>query len=109
MTDRLSERLSLSPRPTAILCITDRLALGVLDAAQRTGLRVPDDLSIVGFDDIPRVATVRPPLTTLRRKKGYWRGVLVALLRGEQVAATTALPVQLVVRGTTSATPAGKK
>lgn len=97
--------LHMSPRPTAVLCITDRLALGALTAAQQAGLAVPSDVSIVGFDDIPSAAHASPPLTTIRqahRDKGLLAGqALVALLRGEAVAERITLPVELVVRGST--------
>jgi DNA-binding LacI/PurR family transcriptional regulator len=97
--------LAVSPRPTAVLCITDRLALGAIAAVQQAGLDVPGDVSIVGFDDIPAAAHADPPLTTVRqahRKKGRLAGqVLLALLRGEPVAELEPLPVQLVVRGST--------
>lgn len=97
--------LAQPSRPTAVLCITDRLALGALDAARQSGLAVPRDVSIVGFDDIPSAAGSEPPLTTLRqahREKGLLAGqALVRRLRGEVVAERTDLPVQLVVRSST--------
>ena len=97
--------LATPSRPTAVLCITDRLALGALDAAQQAGLAVPHDASIVGFDDIAKAAQAEPPLTTIRqahREKGLLAGqALVGLLRGEAVAEHTDLPVRLVVRGST--------
>lgn len=96
-------------RPTAVLCITDRLALGALYAARQAGLVVPRDLSIVGFDDIPRAIEAAPPLTTIRqahRTKGLLAGqALIARLRGERVAERTDLQVQLVVRGSTGPAP----
>jgi DNA-binding LacI/PurR family transcriptional regulator len=97
--------LATPTRPTAVLCITDRLALGALNAAQQAGLAVPHDVSIVGFDDIPKAARAQPPLTTIHQalhEKGRLAGqALVGRLRGEPVAAHTDLPVQLVVRGST--------
>jgi DNA-binding LacI/PurR family transcriptional regulator len=62
--DRL---LSLSRRPTAVLASTDVAAIGALKAASRAGLRVPDDLSLVGFDDIPLAEFVIPSLTTVHQ------------------------------------------
>lgn len=53
-------------RPTAVLCLSDVLALGVLFEAERGGLTVPDDLSVMGFDDLDWAAVCEPPLTTLR-------------------------------------------
>lgn len=58
--------LDLTPRPTAIFASNDEMAAGVLYAARERGLAVPDDLSIVGFDDTPIAARVWPPLTTVR-------------------------------------------
>ncbi|MGF6233195.1 LacI family transcriptional regulator [Inquilinus ginsengisoli] len=55
---------ALTPRPTAIIGMTDRLALAVMEAAQEAGLRIPGDLSVVGFDDVPIAAYARPPLST---------------------------------------------
>jgi DNA-binding LacI/PurR family transcriptional regulator len=62
----LSALLALSPRPTAILAATDTLALGLIHAAYAHGIGVPEQLSIVGFDDIPLAAGTVPSLTTLR-------------------------------------------
>lgn len=59
---------------TAVLAMSDRLALGVLAAARERGIKVPDDLSIIGFDDIDGAARSRPSLTTIRQPlqlKGY--------------------------------------
>lgn len=58
--------LDRSPRPTAILVINDLLALGVLRAANERGLRIPDDISVAGFDDITMARFANPPLTTVR-------------------------------------------
>ena len=63
---RAAERLlgSRDP-PTAIFCFNDEMAMGALGAARRRGLRVPEDLSIVGFDDVRYAAHTNPPLTTI--------------------------------------------
>lgn len=61
--DRL---LDVSPRPTAIVASNDEMAAGVLHAAKQRGLSVPDDLSLIGFDDTPIAAHIWPPLTTVR-------------------------------------------
>ena len=58
--------MSLRPRPTAVVCATDTLALGALHAANGLGIRVPDELSLTGFDDLFFAAFTVPPLTTLR-------------------------------------------
>lgn len=59
--------LALDPPPTAIVCANDELALGVLVTVLGAGLRVPDDLAITGFDDIPAAAATNPTLTTVRQ------------------------------------------
>ncbi|WP_420145612.1 LacI family DNA-binding transcriptional regulator [Sphingobium sp.] len=58
--------LDLSPRPTAIFASNDEMAAGVLYAARLRGISVPDELSIIGFDDTPVTTRVWPPLTTVR-------------------------------------------
>jgi len=59
--------LARPDRPTAVLCGNDLQALGVYEAARRLGLRIPEDLSVIGFDDIPNAAWCGPPLTTVRQ------------------------------------------
>ena len=59
--------LARADRPTAVFCCSDLMAIGVYDAAHRVGLRVPDDLSVIGFDDLPEATWAAPPLTTVRQ------------------------------------------
>lgn len=59
-----------SGRPTALFCVTDGCALVALHALKRLGIRVPDDLSVVGFDDVPFASLSFPPLTTVRQSSG---------------------------------------
>jgi DNA-binding LacI/PurR family transcriptional regulator len=61
------ELLGRPQRPTAIFAGSDLLALGVYQAARQAGLRIPDDLSVVGFDDLAAIAWLDPPLTTVRQ------------------------------------------
>ncbi len=63
----LSALRSLADPPTAVLCYNDLAAIGLLAAAARMGLRVPGDLSVVGFDNIPMAAYAVPPLTTVEQ------------------------------------------
>ncbi|WP_226352552.1 LacI family DNA-binding transcriptional regulator [Pseudonocardia sp. ICBG601] len=94
--------LARDPRPTAVLAMSDELALGVLDAALSLGLDVPGDLSVVGFDDVPGAALARPALTTVRqphREKG--RAAASMLLPGPVRKDPVVLPTDLVVRGST--------
>ncbi len=59
--------LSLADKPTAIFSANDEMAMGVLDIANSHGIKVPDQLAVVGFDDIQAAAYTRPPLTTMRQ------------------------------------------
>jgi LacI family transcriptional regulator len=62
----MSALLRLTKRPTAVLASNDWTAIGALHAIHSSGLRVPDDMSLVGFDDIPLVSFTTPALTTVR-------------------------------------------
>src|SRR5206468_4996710 len=57
--------LARRERPTAIFCFNDEMAIGVYMTARRAGIRIPTDLSVVGFDDIRYAACMDPPLTTV--------------------------------------------
>jgi LacI family xylobiose transport system transcriptional regulator len=61
------ELLSRAERPTAIICGNDLQALGVYEAARRAGLRIPEDVSVVGFDDVESARRCGPPMTTVRQ------------------------------------------
>jgi len=94
--------------PTAVVCGDDLQALGVYEAARLTGLRIPDDLSVVGFDDIEQCSWCGPPMTTVRQpfaEMGATAARLVlALASGQQPAQTRfELATTLVVRGSTAA------
>lgn len=95
--------------PTAIFALNDRMALGAVRAAEALGLRVPADLSVVGFDDIATAALVAPPLTTVRQP-GYSLGQAAAeqifrRLDGVADGATAVISTELIVRGTTAPPP----
>jgi len=97
--------LALPEPPTAIFALNDRMALGVIRAAQNRGLGVPGDLSVIGFDDISMATMVNPPLTTVHQP-GFALGeaatrALFALLDGKAAAPPEVLPTEFVVRGTT--------
>jgi DNA-binding LacI/PurR family transcriptional regulator len=61
------EILTTTPRPTAVFICSDHMAIGGYDAIAEAGLRIPDDISVVGFDDFPEARWVNPHLTTVRR------------------------------------------
>ncbi|MEV7274536.1 LacI family DNA-binding transcriptional regulator [Streptomyces bacillaris] len=92
-------------RPTAVVCDDDILAAGACKAARRLGLRVPDDLSVTGFDDLALATAVEPELTTVQlpAEQVGERGMaaLLAVLAGRG-AGPGSLPVRLVVRGSTA-------
>jgi DNA-binding LacI/PurR family transcriptional regulator len=88
-------RLAADPEVTAIFCGNDPMALGIMRALAEHGLRVPDDISIVGFDDIPEAGYYLPPLTTVRQDFGeVGRQALSALV--DRMAG--AIPAGLRVR-----------
>lgn len=102
-------------RPTAVLCFSDALAVGVVRAIEDAGLRVPDDVSVVGFDDTPLARRVRPALTTVHQDAAE-KGRLAAAELAAAVARHRAgeepvvhrfvLPTELVVRESTAPPPA---
>jgi LacI family repressor for deo operon, udp, cdd, tsx, nupC, and nupG len=103
------DQLLSGPSPcTGIFCFNDEMALGVVHAARQRGLRVPQDLSVVGFDDIRFAQYFDPPLTTIRqpmRELGEATvRLLLNILRGNvKDAVSVTLPHALIVRGSTAA------
>jgi len=97
--------LTVHPELTALLATSDALALGAIQAARDHGLSVPEQLSIVGFDDGLDARTSVPPLTTIRqprRDKGRLAGKLIRDLVDERAAGeANLLPAELIVRGST--------
>ncbi|MFI0258115.1 LacI family DNA-binding transcriptional regulator [Streptomyces sp. NPDC017056] len=93
------------PRPTALLCDDDLLAAGACKAARRLGLRVPEDVSVTGVDDLALATALEPELTTLRLPAedvgaAGMRALMTALDGGTPAPVT--LPAELVVRGSTA-------
>ena len=101
-----------SVRPTAVFCSNDESAIGLMRALISAGIRVPQDISVAGFDDIEFSAVVEPPLTTIRQpRRDLGRAgaqVLVDLLQGRPAPARLRLDTELVVRGSTAAPPKPK-
>ncbi len=102
--------LARRERPTAVFAANDDMALGVLAAAHRLGLAVPQDLSIAGFDDSPAASLVWPPLTTVRQPMAEMARMAVEMLIGADRGADgpgpalhRVLPHELVVRHSTAA------
>jgi LacI family transcriptional regulator len=95
--------LELPEPPTAVFAAGDLMAAGAVRAVEEHGLSVPDDVAVVGFDDIQLAAMMQPSLTTIRQDKtGLGATAGEALLRmleqADAAPPTTSLPVELVVR-----------
>lgn len=100
-----------SQRPTALFCLTDDLALRLLEQLKGQGVRVPDDVSVAGFDDVPLAAMSRPALSTVRqpihRLGERAAEMLLASIDGAVPAGhRELLPTELVLRESTAAPPA---
>jgi LacI family transcriptional regulator len=98
--------LNRSDPPTAIFCANDLMALGTMDSARELGVDVPNELALMGFDDIEAAAMVSPPLTTVSNL-AYETGLLAGILLRERMTGiyrdsprTVTLPCRLVRRGT---------
>jgi LacI family transcriptional regulator len=99
--------LEAADPPTAIFAFNDEMAIGTLRAAHERGLRVPDDLSVVGFDDVDRAELVTPQLTTVRQPLDEMGRVAVSLLlrvleQHRLEALRVELATRLVVRASTT-------
>uniref|UniRef100_UPI003D81C6A6 Ancestral LacI Transcription Factor n=1 Tax=Escherichia coli TaxID=562 RepID=UPI003D81C6A6 len=101
-----ARQLLEQPDFTAIFAANDQMALGVLRALHERGLRVPDDVSVVGFDDIPESAYFHPPLTTVRQDfEELGRQAveqLLEMIEGEEPPPPAVLPPELIVRESTA-------
>lgn len=99
--------------PTAVVAANDQMALGVLLALFERGLKVPDDVSVSGIDDIPEAAYFSPPLTTLRldfdREGRAAVAELLAQIEDGQPAPTGSVRAELIVRASTGSSPAASR
>jgi LacI family transcriptional regulator len=102
--------LDLPEPPTAIFAASDQMALGAYEAARSRHVRIPDEVSIVGFDDLPTARWASPPLTTVRQPLAEMGTIaartILGLASGEAVMGALELATELVVRAST-APPAG--
>ena len=98
--------LDAADRPTAVYCDDDLLAGGLYLAARERGIRIPEDLSVVGFDDLPFAKVFTPALTTIRIDPEALGSeafaLLAALMAGEPAPPGRILPVELIRRASTS-------
>ncbi len=105
--DGMMEVLKIDPMPTALATFSDLVAAGALDAAKRNGLRIPEDFSIVGYDDIPLSSLITPPLTTILQDKEALGRLAVETLckeiRGENLLPQQQkIPPKLIIRNSTA-------
>lgn len=101
--------IELEDRPTAVFCASDQLAMGFVAELARHGLKVPDDVSVMGFDDIELAEQFIPPLTTIRQDRLMIGQTAAKMLMsqivdrdGEQSEHAAVQPVSLVVRKSTA-------
>lgn len=97
----------ISKGATAIMTCSDTMAIGVINECERLGYKVPEDISVIGFDDLPLSAHVTPPLTTIRQerrdlgKQGFY--TLWGLINGVRISHTTLRPEFIVRKSTAKA------
>jgi len=105
-TAAMAELLALPQLPTAVFCYNDMTALGALRHIRATGLRVPEDISVIGFDDLYIAQYTDPPLTTVRQPMRMMGRMametLLQLLDGSQLAHSVKVPGELILRESTA-------
>jgi LacI family transcriptional regulator len=102
------ELLKLRVRRTAVLASNDLTAIGIMGAVYAAGLRVPGDISVVGFDDIALSSFMPPPLTTIRVPRAEiaefaFNSLYAASQRGENEGVTHVVRAELIIRQSTAA------
>ena len=102
----MEKLLAVRPAPTAVFCYNDMTALGARQAIRARGLGVPDDISLVGFDDLALACYMDPPLTTVRQPKHRMgqmaMQVLLKLIAGEDAEQNVRVAGELIVRESTA-------
>jgi DNA-binding LacI/PurR family transcriptional regulator len=107
-----TDMLELAGPPTAIFAGNDFEAMGVYEAARRRGLRIPDDLSVVGFDDLPMSAWVAPPLTTVAQPLAQMAAMATQMVlkpAPDEAGNRVELATSLVIRSSTAAPRQGPR
>lgn len=96
----------IKSRCTAVFCANDHMALGLIHALHDAGIRVPEDISVVGFDDTPESAHTLPPLTTVRQDFAELGrqsvAALVSAISGDKVEIQRTIQPELIIRGSTA-------
>jgi DNA-binding LacI/PurR family transcriptional regulator len=102
----MAEMFATDDSPTAVIAMSDLTALAALEWLGQRGLRVPDDVSVIGFDGIPESATSVPPLTTIVQPIAeIGRRAVRMILGPDEAGGRELVPVELVVRGSTAPPP----
>jgi len=104
--EAMAQLLSMQQQPDAVVCCNDLVALGAYDVLRAAGLRIPDDISVTGHNDMPLVDMVDPPLTTIRlpHREFGWRAaelLFEGLAGNAGSVSTVVLRPELIVRGST--------
>jgi DNA-binding LacI/PurR family transcriptional regulator len=98
--------LSGADPPTAFFCFNDLMAMGALNAIQQRHMRVPEDISVIGFDDVAIASHMFPPLTTVRQPKHEMgrmaTEILLNLLSGSKSETSRSVQGELIVRESTA-------
>ncbi|WP_436408283.1 LacI family DNA-binding transcriptional regulator [Agromyces zhanjiangensis] len=106
---RAGQALARNRDVSAVFAGNDQMALGIIHALHQAGRRVPDDVSVVGFDDMPESADFWPPLTTVRQHFDRVGSIalrhLVALIEGDEPGPSDPVPTELVVRESSGPPP----
>jgi LacI family transcriptional regulator len=101
--------LDMEMPPTAVFCANDLIALGALEVANSSGYRVPQDLSIVGFDDIEDAAYASPPLTTIKQSPHQLGAIgaqtLMDRINGRAESVSITIDFSLVIRESSAPRP----
>lgn len=99
----------ISQRLDAVFVVSDTMAVGALRALHEAGIRVPDDVAVASFDDLPIASTVNPPLTTVRQPIGNGSLAVQTLIdiiqSGDKTPRPITVPTQLVIRASSGAAP----
>jgi LacI family transcriptional regulator len=98
--------LSLDPRPDAVFCFSDFSAFDIIEACDERGIRVPEDLAVVGYTDLPQSRLLKVSLTTVRQPRSLLgrsaAEMLLARMEQKEQPPQLNLPVELVVRQSTA-------
>jgi DNA-binding LacI/PurR family transcriptional regulator len=104
--EAMEKLLATRDLPTAVFCYNDMTAIGALKAIRAKGLKVPEDISLVGFDDLPMTLYMDPPLTTVRQPKHEMgrmaMQVLLKLIAGSEADQNVRVAGELIVRESTA-------